>query len=123
MNLARTRARYLTAIGLVLGLPACKEAAPPSANDAGPAAQPSTPATTVSTNPPPPSTVPSVPPHVLSLPTCPNGNFCVAEPAKLTGNAAAAPYGKCALTTTHPEDLTDAGYARPQRQINFSADR
>lgn len=134
MNLATARARYLGAIGAVLptvaAVTACKEPAPAVVTADGPASASTTPSvpgsvSVVATEVSPPASVLSAPvvqPYPMNMPSCPSGAFCVAEPAKLDAKrAAAAPFGKCAGTTIHPDDA-DAGPGRA-RMGSFSADR
>lgn len=66
------------------------------------------------------------PTPVRSLPTCPNGDFCVTASASAMPDAgsAPAPYGRCAATATHPDDLPDSGFPPiTSRQVSFSSER
>jgi hypothetical protein len=61
-------------------------------------------------------------PLVFRGPSCPSGDFCVAEGAKGSSpEKALAPYAKCAASVDHPDDATDSGY-HPRRSIRFSAE-
>jgi hypothetical protein len=56
----------------------------------------------------------------MHMPSCPSGEFCVSEPAKIAGDAGPAPYAKCAAVAKHPDDLTDSGFPAPYRSVRFS---
>lgn len=128
MHLERARLRYLSALGLALpAVAACREPAPPitATVDDGGAGTTSVRTTDPSSRQtPPPGTGdgPRLPDPRLSLPTCPTGKFCVAEPSSVDAKSAApAPYAKCAAVTEHPEDKPDAGF-RMHRSVVFDAD-
>lgn len=141
MSLTRARARYLSAIGTVLpvlpvlpvlALAACKDPASVqvTTTDAGATTSSTTPPATGATTeasavPPPPkeSATPPILPH-RNMFACPSGTFCVSEGAKVDPKLAApAPFGKCALTTKHPEDAKDGGEVLGrQRNVSFSAE-
>jgi hypothetical protein len=98
MSFATLRLRYLVRIGLFLPLAAaCGKST--TTNDVQPQ------------------------PDTRSLPTCPNGDFCVQSAGPPAGSAAPAPYGRCAATATHPDDAPDSATAISYRQVNFSEDR
>ena len=136
MNLVAARVRYLSAIGAVLpsvAMVACKEPSPAVVTPDAPASTSTTPlvpgsvsgaVTAVSPPPvsPPPVSAPVVAqPYPMNVPSCPSGVFCVAESAKVDAkSAAAAPFGKCAGATLHPDDV-DAGPWR-ERMGSFSAE-
>lgn len=107
MSLSIARVRYLTAISAVLPslmVAACKDPAQPQGDGSV--------ATTTSGGP---TTRPE-----FHMPSCPNGAFCVREPAKLDADASApAPYARCGATATHPDDAKDSGIAT-YRSISFS---
>jgi hypothetical protein len=144
MTLTRARLRYLSAIGAALPslmLVSCKDPAQPAGgSDASATTSTSSPATAsgaplgttsasgVATTPPPPADDDSAPttdgaPRVRPRgPSCPSGDFCVAEGAKSSSpEKAPAPYGKCATSVDHPDDATDSGY-HPRRSVRFSAE-
>jgi hypothetical protein len=145
MSLSSARLRYLSAIGAALPslmLVACKDPAqPPGGADPTTSTSTSTPATAtvaplgttaasaVATTTPPPIddgralALDAAPPRpIIRGPSCPSGDFCVAEGAKGSSpEKALAPYAKCAASVDHPDDATDSGY-HPRRSIRFSAD-
>lgn len=120
MSLSSARRRYLSAMSAVLpslALVACKDPAqPPTSADGAAASSTSTPlAVTTATTTATPVATPT-----FHMPSCPNGEFCVSESAKLDADAAApAPYARCAASATHPDDAKDSGY-RPYRSVSFS---
>src|SRR5438128_1337511 len=127
MNLDRARLRYLSAIGVVLPLAACREPTPPTVSMLD--ADTATTASATTTAPPsaiasasvtPTATGPTAPTIGLHTPSCPSGQFCVSEKAKLDAKetAAPAPYAKCAASAPHPNDAADAAY-KPYRAISF----
>ena len=132
MSLSRARARYLSAIGVMLpslALSACKD--PPGAQvamtEGGTTAATTTAAATTpsavasAAAPPPSASVEPGPGRPFNMPSCPSGEFCVAEGAKVDPkNAAPDPYGKCALTVAYPDER-DGGLPRMQRSVSFSA--
>jgi hypothetical protein len=143
MSLSSARLRYLSAMSAVLPslfLAACNDPAqPPGATD--PATSTAAPATAtvmpvgstapsaLATGMPPPAEDAAVPPPQVGHPptafrgpSCPSGEFCVAEGAKgKTKDAAPAPYAKCTAEPAHPDDLGDSGF-HMQRAVRFSAD-
>jgi hypothetical protein len=144
MSLTSARLRYLSAIGAALPslmLVACKDPAqPPGGVDPTTSPSTSTLATatvgplgttatsTVATTAPPPIDDGSAPatdaaPRIgFRGPSCPSGDFCVAEGAKGSlPEKAPAPYAMCAASVAHPDDATDSGY-HPRRSIRFSAE-
>jgi hypothetical protein len=51
------------------------------------------------------------------MPSCPNGRFCVAQPARVAGDAGApSPYGMCAAQPTVP---SDAGVPMSNAMVSF----
>lgn len=62
------------------------------------------------------STVPKV---VAPLPSCPHGEFCIAEADAKGDTMAAAPFGKCAVSV---DDPTRAGGAGPSKRADFAAE-
>ena len=140
MSLSSARLRYLSAMGAVLPslmLVACKDPAQPPAS-ADPATSTATPATATATvtavaTPSATTTADDAPPRRPTLddagprvgfrgPSCPSGDFCVAEGAKgTTPEKAPAPYAKCAAAAQHPDDATDSGF-HMRRSISFSAE-
>jgi hypothetical protein len=144
MSLSSARLRYLSAMGAVLPslmLAACKDPAqPPAASD--PATATATPATAtvtpvattapsaLATTTPPPADDRAVPPPLVLRPptgpihgpSCPSGEFCVAEGAKgKTKDTAPAPYTKCAAEPLPPDDVADSTFSM-RRSVRFSTD-
>jgi hypothetical protein len=134
MSLPRARARYLSAMGLVLpslALSACTKDPPAQvATTEGGTTTPATatvtasaelaPTASATATPPPVDAGPATPP-TFRMPSCPSGAFCLAENPKLDAKQAApAPFGKCALTATHPDDGPDSGLRGLRRSVNFS---